>query len=126
LVQAANPAVANDATPMTALIGVAAATTNANLAIPAGVSKAVGPPTHLLKSNAAMKASKPFPTAIAHEVPNDPAVVKLVTKAPKKIAGKIRKPRRSVRPSARPVGGQTGVALGLIDANARLAFANAK
>ena len=50
------------------------------------------------------------------EVSSVPAVVALAAKAPMKIAGHIRKPPNSTAASARPVGGQIGLALGLIEA----------
>ena len=48
-----------------------------------------------------------------------PAVVRLAAKAPAKIAGQSRRPPKSTAASARPLGGQIGLALGLIDAKAQ-------
>jgi hypothetical protein len=57
------------------------------------------------------------------EVTGVPAVVALAAKAPMKIAGHIRKPPSSIAASARPVGGQIGLALGLIEASCKPSLA---
>jgi hypothetical protein len=55
-----------------------------------------------------------------------PAVVKLAAKAPAKMAGQSRRPPNSTAASASPLGGQIGLALGLIDAKARPSLAEIK
>ena len=60
------------------------------------------------------------------DVSSVPAVVALAAKAPTKIAGQIRKPASNTAASARPVGGQIGLALGLIEANRSPSLASTK
>ena len=60
------------------------------------------------------------------EVASVPAVVALAAKAPMKIAGHIRKPPSSTAASARPVGGQIGLALGLTEASCNPSLASTK
>ena len=55
-----------------------------------------------------------------------PAVVTLAAKAPMKIAGHRRGPPSSTAASARPVGGQIGLALGLIEASRSPSLASTK
>ena len=58
------------------------------------------------------------------DVSSVPAVVALAAKAPMKIAGQIRRPPSSTAASARPVGGQIGLALGLIEASRKPSLAS--
>ena len=71
-------------------------------------------------------ASSMLPKPIAAEVASEPAVVSLAANAATRIAGATRYPRSSTAASANPVGGQIGVALGLIEATSRPSFASAK
>ena len=64
--------------------------------------------------------------AMRAEVSRVPAVVTLAAKAPMKIAGQTRRPQSSTAASARPVGGQIGLALGLMEASCRPSFASTK
>ena len=60
------------------------------------------------------------------EVVSDPAVVALAAKAPMKIAGHSRGPPSSTAASATPLGGQIGLALGLIEASIKPSLASTK
>ncbi len=82
------------------------------------------PSDHRLMRYAPTKLSSRFPVAIAKDVPIDPAVVRLAMKAPRKTAGETRYPNSNMVAKAYPVGGQIGVALGWIEARAKLNFAN--
>lgn len=86
--------------------------------MPRPCSKAERPPANRFNRYPPMRASSVFPQAISNEVSVVPAVVRFVTKAPKKLAGQIRGPRIRAAASAMPVGGQTAVALALTDARA--------
>lgn len=81
------------------------------------------PPDHRFSRYAPARLSSVFPVAIARDVPIDPAVVALAMRAPKNIAGETRYPRSNMAPRAYPVGGHIGVALGWIEAKAKLSFA---
>ena len=56
----------------------------------------------------------------------EPAVVAFARKAPSRMAGKMRYPSSNTAANARPVGGQMGVALGLIEASNKPALAHPK
>jgi hypothetical protein len=56
---------------------------------------------------------------MANEVKIEPAVSSLIRKAPTKTAGAIREPHNKIAAIAKPVGGQIGVTLGLIEASRR-------
>src|SRR5512147_1454954 len=99
---------------------------SANLPTPSGVVNAPRPPAQRLTSQAETSASNALPHAIAAEVASEPAVSALAAKAPTKIAGQMRYPQRRVTAIAKPVGGQTGVALGWIEASVRPALARMK
>ena len=60
------------------------------------------------------------------EVSSVPAVVALAAKAAIKIAGQTRKPPSSTAASAKPVGGQIGLALGLMEASRKPSLASTK
>jgi hypothetical protein len=60
------------------------------------------------------------------EVSRVPAVVALAAKAPMKIAGHIRIPHNTTAASAKPVGAQIGLALGLIEASRKPSLASTK
>ena len=66
-----------------------------------------------------------LPVAIPNDEESEPAVVALTINAPTNIAGEMRYPRSKTAAKASPVGGQMGVALGLIEASNRLNLANA-
>ena len=70
--------------------------------------------------------SSVLPKAIRAEVSSVPAVVALAAKAPMKIAGQTLKPPSSTAASASPVGGQIGLALGLIEASCKPSLASTK
>jgi hypothetical protein len=110
-------------TPKVALIMVARRQISVNLATRAGVSNVLRPPDHRFSRYAPARLSSVFPVAIARDVPIDPAVVALAMRAPKNIAGETRYPRSNMAPRAYPVGGHIGVALGWIEAKAKLSFA---
>src|SRR5215467_759772 len=57
------------------------------------------------------------------DVRMEPAVVRFTKKAPAKIAGQKRSPKRSRVTMAIPVGGQKGLALGCTVAKRKLSFA---
>src|SRR6202011_1215392 len=86
---------------------------SANLKTSCGRSKTRAPPANLFTSQAPQSASNVLPLAMPREVKIFPAVVRLTTKAPTKIAGQTRNPRTSNAASAMPAGGQTGDALAL-------------
>ena len=67
-----------------------------------------------------------LPIAIAPDVATEPAVIAFARKAPSRMAGATRYPSSNAADNARPVGGQIGVALGLMDASNRPAFAHTK
>ncbi len=122
--QLTKPPTASAQTPMVALIGALMTPRIARKApIPHGVLKARTPSTHRFSRSVAVSASSMLPAPIAREVARDPAVLRFAATAPTRIAGQMRQPLTSIRPTARPVGGQIGVALGLIEANRRLSFA---
>ncbi len=125
--QAANPPRLRESTPMVALTGVARAVTMmANLPTPVWLSNALTPPAQRLRHHAPHKASRVLPMAMAVEVSGVPAVARLAAKAPARMAGQTRAPRSRTIASAKPAGGQIGVALGLIEANRRLSLARAR
>src|SRR5262245_7713586 len=99
---------------------------SAKRATPAGAAKLSLPPDQRLASQAPVTASSVLPTPMAAAAAIAPWVVILARNAPSRIAGATRYPRSSTAASASPVGGQIGVALGLIDASARPSFASAK
>src|SRR5712691_3874798 len=70
-----------------------------------------------------MTHSSVLPSAIAAEVEIDPAVVALAMNAPRKIAGHAGSPRNRTTASAKPVGGQIGLALGCSEARLKPSFA---
>src|SRR5438132_13623069 len=69
--------------------------------------------------------SSGLPAAMASEVAIDPALVRLATNAPAKIAGQASRPISRHAAIAMPDGGHTAVALGLMEASERPAFAAA-
>src|SRR6266852_5472645 len=75
-------------------------------------SKASRPFANRVTKCQASTASRVLPVAIPRDVTTEPAVVRLTTKAPTRIAGQKRDPRAKSAAIAMPVGGQTGVALG--------------
>jgi hypothetical protein len=84
------------------------------------------PVDHRLISQAPATLSKVLPNAIAMDVMGDPVVVVLARKAASKMAGETRYPSNSTAAKARPVAGQIGVALGLIEASNKPALAQTK
>jgi hypothetical protein len=121
------PAIARLISPMLALIGVAIKKQMAaNLATEFGVENVLHPFDHRLIAYAPTIASSELPVAIAVAVAIEPAVVALAITAAMKIAGQARYPHTSTAASAKPVGGQIGVALGLMEASASPPFARAK
>src|SRR5262245_44679866 len=108
----------SDDTPIVALMSAAGPTAiRANFATLPEVSKVRRPAHHLSIRKPPTAASRVFPVAIASEVASEPAVVAFAIRAPANIAGQTRRPNSSTMASANPVGGQTGVALGLEEAS---------
>jgi hypothetical protein len=93
---------------------------------PPDVLKVVVPPDQRLISQPPTRHSNVFPTAIALQVVIEPAVVAFARKAPIRMAGEMRYPSSNTADTARPVAGQMGVTLGLIDASNKPALAQAK
>ena len=113
-------------TPTLALMAVGRKLMNAKRATPAGVVKVAQPSDQRLINSAPTIASSVLPIPIDAAVTSVPAVVALAMNAPAKIAGQMRGPRSNTAASAKPAGGQIGVALGLIEASNRPLFASAK
>ena len=123
----ASPATRRLATPMVALIGVAMTRQmRAKRMTCPGFSNASVPRAQRRVKRAATSASSVFPKPIAMELGRSPVVVWLASHAPRKMAGAASGPSRSSAAIASPVGGQTGVALGLIEASVSPALANRK
>ena len=93
--------------------------TSANFATRDGVAKVSRPPDQRSIRKPPTTASSVLPSAMTAEVSSVPAVVALAAKAPIKIAGHMRRPPSSTAASAMPVGGQIGLALGLIEASCK-------
>jgi hypothetical protein len=114
-------------TPIVALIVVAkSAARRANLKTFRIRSNASRPAANRMTREAPAIASRVFPAAMPSEVATDPAVVTLTRKAPRRMAGHARTPRRMRAASAIPVGGQTAVALGWTRASFRPSLPAAK
>ena len=108
------------ATPMLALTAVAAiAASSAKRMTPWGRSKALRPSAQRLMRRVATTASRVLPIAIPIDEGKSPEVVRLTAKAPMKIAGQTSSPIKRSAAIARPVGGQTAVALALTNASVR-------
>jgi hypothetical protein len=123
---AAEPARHSAPTPMVALSGVAMARQiSANFATLSGVAKVSRPSDQRLTRAAPASASSVLPTAIAAAVAPVP-VIALTRYAPIAIAGATRYPRSSTAASAKPVGGQIGLALGCSEASAKPTLASRK
>src|SRR5262245_7596983 len=113
-----NPPIHRDDTPIVALrSALGPMLMRANFATPPDVSKARLPAHHLSTSKPPTAASTVLPAAIASEVASEPAVVAFAIRAPANTAGQTRRPKSNTMARAKPVGGQTGVALGLNDAS---------
>jgi hypothetical protein len=132
--QSAWPAKVRLPTPTVALtMAPGASATSANLATPIVVSNVRRPSDHRPMRYPPITASSVLPIAIAAdvsktstEVGSATLFVTLAANAPSRIAGQSRIPPTRTQPSATPVQGQTGLALGWIDANANPASARAK
>src|SRR5262245_53009023 len=106
----------SDDTPIVTLMSAAGPMLmRANFATLSEVSKVRVPAHHLPINMPPTTASRVFPTAIAIEVASEPAVVAFAIRAPANTPGQTRWPNSSTIARANPVGGQTGVALGLYD-----------
>src|SRR5262249_54019036 len=95
---------------LTVVLRRAARSTNANVS--RWCEKTFLPFANWLTRNAPKSPSNVFPVAMLREVATEPAVVKLTTNAPRKIAGHTPKPSKRKAARLIPVGGHTGVALG--------------
>ncbi len=125
--QAANPATLSVTTPTVALMMVAGPTLmSANFATRAGRRNVSRPPDQRSIKKPPVTASRVLPTAMMAAVSSVPAVVALAAKAPIRIAGQTRKPPSRTAASAKPVGGQIGLALGLMEASRKPNLASAK
>lgn len=118
--QRASPASSRLVTPIVALTAVARpAPRSAKRITPCGRSNAVRPPAQRLMRRVASTASSVLPIAIPTVDGRSPEVVRLTAKAPTKIAGHSSGPINRSEAIARPVGGQTAVALALTNASVR-------
>ena len=121
-------------TPRIALIIVPGARqSRANFATALGVSNVRARPDQIVMSCPVTTASSVLPMAMPREVkswPSRPALaisfVAFAVNDAAKMAGQTRTPRRRMAAKARPAAGQTGVALGWIDASNRPALASRK
>jgi hypothetical protein len=116
------------------MIGAANPAVSTKIARFRGRSKVFSPPANRKIRNAATKASRVFPAAVAREVAivavaAREVAVKLVlrkfaAKAPTQIPGQSRVPQSRSTAIASPVGGQTGLALALrVAKSTRLEYA---
>ena len=96
---------------MLALTAAATVAMNAKRRTFWGRENASSSPAKRLTSQGPTTASSVFPVAMPSDVTTEPAVVTLTKKAPTRIAGQTREPKRSAAAIAIPVGGQTALAL---------------
>src|SRR5215467_4261695 len=124
LLHGAKPARTSDPTPMVALsVVLRSAARTKNVITSCARAKARRPEAKRVTRYDPAKASRVLPAAMPSDVHTDPAVVTLAMKAPTKIAGHIRVPRRSRAASAMPAAGQTDVAFAWTKASRRPSLA---